>query len=245
MGDGIHAYVLGGSGSVGQALLQELISNNAVAEIVAFNRSHLSDLALTAASKLREIFVPEMKAEALAARVMQTASADKATSIVGFSTLGVGAKTAKLTIDEHRAVDVVLNQAFARGLQKSGKSTHLVFMSAVGANHLANALGSGAAGLSRYNRVKGESEEAVKNTGLSCVSVVRPAMIIGSRHTPILAEKILSALDFFFPGRLKSIRTDEIAKAMVQLGLCQPSQSMVYHYPEMQKLIAASKAVAG
>ena len=33
--------------------------------------------------------------------------------VIGFSVLGVGAGTAKMSLDEHRAVDVELNAAFA------------------------------------------------------------------------------------------------------------------------------------
>jgi uncharacterized protein YbjT (DUF2867 family) len=114
----------------------------------------------------------------------------------GFSVLGVGAGTAKLTFEEHRAVDVALNETFARALRDSGRVRHLAFMSAVGADPIAKASGGGAAGMSRYNRVKGESEEAVRANGPAVVSVFRPAMIIGSRHTPWLIEKGLPLLSF-------------------------------------------------
>jgi uncharacterized protein YbjT (DUF2867 family) len=58
--------------------------------------------------------------------------------------LGVGAGTAKLTLEEHRAVDVALNEAFARALRDSGKVRHLAFMSAAGADPTAKTSGSGA-----------------------------------------------------------------------------------------------------
>ena len=100
---------------------------------------------------------------------------------IGLSVLGIGAGTAKLTIDEHRAVDVQLNAAFARGLKASGRVKHLAFMSAAGADPTAAATGSGAAGMARYALVKGEAEEAVKESGPAVVSIFRPAMIIGSK----------------------------------------------------------------
>ncbi len=113
----------------------------------------------------------------------------------GFSVLGVGvgvgADTAKLTLEAHRAVDVALNEAFARALRESGPVRHLAFMSAAGADPTAKTSGSGATGMARYNRVKGEAEEAVRASGPAIVSVFRPGMIIGSRHTPWLLEKAL------------------------------------------------------
>jgi uncharacterized protein YbjT (DUF2867 family) len=149
------------------------------------------------------------------------------------SVLGVGARTAKLTIDEHRAVDVCLNSAFARGLKESGRVTHLAFMSAVGADPTASASGSGAAGMPRYARVKGESEEAVKASGPAIVSIFRPAMIIGSQHTSKLLERVIPVFSFATPAKYKSITVEQIAKAMIAASLSPPARSGVYHYPEM------------
>ena len=79
-------------------------------------------------------------------------------------------------------MDVALNETFARALRDSGKVRHLAFMSAAGADPTAKASGGGGAGMSRYSRVKGESEEAVRASGPAIVSVFRPAMIIGSQR---------------------------------------------------------------
>ena len=158
--------------------------------------------------------------------------------------LGVGAGTAKLTIDEHRAVDVQLNAAFARGLKASGRVKHLAFMSAGGANPTAAATGSGAAGMARYARVKGEAEEAVKVSGLAVVSIFRPAMIIGSRHTPWLLEKVLPVFSFLTPAKYRSITVEQIAKAMIATSLHPPAKSDVYHYPEMMALNRCGTDVA-
>jgi len=150
--------------------------------------------------------------------------------------LGVGAGTAKLGIDEHRAVDVQLNAAFAAGLKASGRVTHLAFMSACGADPTAAATGSGAAGMARYARVKGEAEQAVKDSGPAVVSFFRPAMIIGSQHTPWLLEKVLPAFSFVTPAKYKSITVEQIAKAMTATSLNTPVKSDVYYYPEMMAL---------
>ena len=57
-----------------------------------------------------------------------------------------------------------------------------------GAAPTAAATGSGAAGTARYAHVKGEAEEAVKESWPAVVSIFRPAMIIGSRHTVAARE---------------------------------------------------------
>jgi len=229
------AVVLGASGSVGNALIDELVRTRAFNPIVSLaRRSQPAQLATARAAgvELRERLVPAMDPEGLEAATAEVARSLEG-EVVGLSVLGVGAGTAKLTIDEHRAVDVRLNAAFARGLKTSGRVKHLAFMSAVGANPTAPETGSGAAGMPRYARVKGEAEEAVKASGPAIVSIFRPAMIIGSRHTPWLLEKVLPAFSFATPAKFRSITVQQIAKAMIATSLNVPAQSAIYHYPEM------------
>jgi uncharacterized protein YbjT (DUF2867 family) len=236
----LTAIVLGGSGSVGAALLQELFRDDAFDVVVTLARRSSPDaieLARRAGRKLVEKLVPDMRPDTLAAATLEAAQAADG-ELEGFSVLGVGAGTAKLTLEEHRAVDVALNEAFARALRDSGKVQHLAFMSAVGADATASASGGGAAGTSRYNRVKGESEEAVRKSGPAIVSVFRPAMIIGSQHTPWLLEKALPLFSFVTPARFRSITVEQIAQAMVASAKRHPSGSGAYHYPEMLELIA-------
>ena len=232
------AVVLGASGSVGNALIQELIRDGSFKPIVTLVRRSQPDqvaMARDAGVELRETVVPAMNPGGLEASTVEAIRSLEG-DVVGLSTLGVGAGTAKLTLEEHRAVDVQLNAAFAAGLKASGRVRHLAFMSAVGADAGAAATGSGAAGMARYARVKGEAEQAVKASGPAIVSIFRPAMIMGSRHTPWLLEKVLPAFSFLTPAKYKSITVEQIAKAMVATSLNPPTKSDVYHYPEMMAL---------
>ena len=232
------AVVLGASGSVGNGLIRELIRSGSFRPIVTLvRRSQPEQVAAArdAGVELREVVVPEMNPARL-----ETATTEALRSLagdaVGFSVLGVGAGTSKITLDEHRAIDVRLNEAFARGLKASGRVKHLAFMSAAGANSTAAETGSGAAGMARYARVKGEAEEAVKASGPPIVSIFRPAMIIGSQHTPWLLEKVLPVFSFATPKKYRSITVEQIAKAMIATSLETPATSAVYHYPEMKAL---------
>jgi uncharacterized protein YbjT (DUF2867 family) len=232
------AVVLGASGSVGKALIKALIRDGSFRPIVTVVRRSQPDevaMAREAGVELREVLVPAMEP-----RGVETATREAIRLLegdaIGLSVLGVGAGTAKLTIDEHRAVDVQLNAAFARGLKASGRVKHLAFMSAVGADPTASATGSGAAGMARYARVKGEAEEAVKESGPAVVSIFRPAMIIGSQHTPWVLEKVLPAFSFMTPAKYKSITVEQIARAMIATSLHTPAKSDVYHYSEMMAL---------
>jgi uncharacterized protein YbjT (DUF2867 family) len=237
------AIVLGGSGSVGAALLRELFRDGSFDAVISLSRRSLPEavaMARAAGRTLVEKLVPDMKPTALVAATLDVAR-DVDGELEGFSVLGVGAGTAKLALEEHRAVDVALNEAFAHALRDSGKVQHLAFMSAAGADPAAKASGSGAAGMSRYNRVKGEAEQAVRTSGPAIVSVFRPAMIIGSQHTPWLLEKTLPLLSFVTPATYKSITVEQIAKAMLATAKHHPATSATYHYPEMMTLIASGQ----
>ena len=232
------ALVLGASGSVGNALIKELIRSRSFTPIVTLVRRSQPEQIARARDhgvELRETLVPDMDPASLEAATLQ-AIGSLPGDVLGLSVLGVGAGTAKLSIDEHRAIDVRLNAAFARALQASGRVKHLAFMSAVGADASAATTGSGAAGMARYARVKGEAEAAVKERGPAIVSIFRPAMIIGSQHTPRLLEKVLPVFSFITPAKYKSITVEQIAKAMLATSLNTPTKSDVYHYPEMMAL---------
>ena len=238
------AVVLGASGSVGYALIAELLRSGAFRTIVTLVRRQQPEAVGMADRRgvtLREMLVPEMEPASVTSATIDAIRWIDDATVLGFSVLGVGARTASLTIDQHRAVDVRLNAAFAQGLKASGRVTHLAFMSSVGADASAPPTGSGAAGSSRYLRVKGESEEAVRDAGPAVVSIFRPAMIIGSRHTPWLLEKVLPIFSFATPARFRSITVTQIAQAMVATSLRTPAASGVYHFPEM---IAAARQLS-
>lgn len=226
------AVILGASGSVGQALLAEVVRCSGFSRILVLTRRPL-DLPL--GPQVEQRLVPGMEPDKLS-RAVVDALHELDGEVVGFSVLGVGAGTAKLSLDEHRAVDVELNAAFARGLKASGKVRHLAFMSSIGADANARTTGSGAAGMPRYLRVKGEAEAAVTSQGPPVVSIFRPAMILGSRHTPWLLSTLLPFFTLVTPAKFRSIRTTEIAEAMVAAALRPPTQSAIYNYPEMMSL---------
>jgi uncharacterized protein YbjT (DUF2867 family) len=228
------AIILGASGSVGQALLAEIVRCAQFSRIIVMTRRSLN---LQLRSAVEERLVPDMAPNKLSQAVVDALN-EHDEEAVGFSVLGVGANTAKLSLEEHRAVDVELNAGFARGLKASKKVQHLCFMSAIGADSNAKATGSGAAGMPRYARVKGESEAAVANQGPLLVSIFRPALIVGSQHTPRFLAAALLLIAPLIPAKFRSIRTTEIAQAMVAAALLPPAKSAIYNYPEMMALIA-------
>src|SRR6478752_3012317 len=101
MSSGQAAVVLGASGSVGNALIKELIRTGSFTPIVTVVRRSQPDqvaMARDAGVELRETLVPTMDPAGLEAATTQTIGS-LAGDVVGLSVLGIGAGTAKLTID--------------------------------------------------------------------------------------------------------------------------------------------------
>ncbi len=54
----------------------------------------------------------------------------------------------------------------------------------------------------------------------------------------MLLEKTLPLFSFVTPAKYKSIRVEQISKAMIAAAKNHPATSATYHYPEMMALIA-------
>jgi len=162
---------------------------------------------------------------------------------IGFSTLGIGTATGSITKEQHRAVDVETNRAFALGCADSKQVSTFVFLSSVAADPTADENGSGTAGGSRYLRVKGESEEAVKGSGIPTVRIFQPAMIAGSVNTPCIFEWMepccwLLCLWCCLPLRYHGIKIADLGMAMALAGLAsEPKGNSYFEYPEMMELL--------
>ena len=130
------AIILGASGSVGKALLAEIVRSERFARVVVVGRRSIFQNAADRAGAMATVderLVPDMQPKTLrqtVAAALREGDADA----VGFSVLGVGAGTASMSLAQHRAVDVELNAAFAAGLKDSGRVQHFAFMSAIGAD---------------------------------------------------------------------------------------------------------------
>lgn len=99
------AIVLGASGSVGTALIRALLHDEGFGTVITLSRRSLPEvvtMARAAGRTLVEKLVPDMQPESLTAATLEAAR-ETPGELEGFSVLGIGAGTAKLTIDEHRA----------------------------------------------------------------------------------------------------------------------------------------------
>lgn len=154
------AWLAGGSGLVGGALLRDLLADPAFERVVSLGRRMLP----VASDRLVQEVV-----ELAAPGALDTLPALPAPD-VAFSCLGTTIRKAG-TREAFRAVDLDAVLAFARAARARGARA-FVHVSSIGADPRSRIF---------YQRVKGEIEEAVARVGFESVCALRPSVLEGPR----------------------------------------------------------------
>ncbi|MDH3252716.1 MAG: oxidoreductase [Ignavibacteria bacterium] len=128
-----------------------------------------------------------------------------------FCCLGTTMKTAGSQA-AFRTVDYVYPTELAR-ISAGNRAEQFLIVTALGADPSSSIF---------YNRVKGETEEAVKKNRFQAIHIFRPSMLLGDRKESRPAERVGSLLmrcfGFVFVGKLRkyrAIQSAEVAQAMV------------------------------
>ncbi len=206
--------VIGATGAVGSACLEQLLADPQIAQIRVFAR--------------RPSARPD---ERLDWRVVDFDALPEAADMSGVETLYcclgttmkvAGSKAAFRKVDH----DYVL--AAGRAALNGGVKQMLV-VSAVGAD-----AGSGVF----YNRVKGETEKALQALGLPSLHILRPSLLLGPRAEQrpgeSLGKAIAPLLSPLLCGPLKKyrpIQTSAVAAAMLQLARRAQTGTHIHHLP--------------
>jgi uncharacterized protein YbjT (DUF2867 family) len=130
-----------------------------------------------------------------------------------------------------RAVDHDAVLAFASASKKAGVQRFLVV----------TALGSDVRSRVFYNRVKGETEEALKTMGFESLVILQPSLLLGERaesrpgeRAAIIASRVLAPL--LRPLASRPIEARTVARAMVALARAAPQGVRVAPSGELQQL---------
>jgi uncharacterized protein YbjT (DUF2867 family) len=109
--------------------------------------------------------------------------------------------------------------------------------------HLVSALGADASASNFYTKMKGETETDIKDTGLPCLHIYRPALLTGHRNEYRPAERIFGAImkviDPLLIGGLKkyrSIPAATVASAMYNQSMNSESGVFMHPSDEIKKL---------
>ncbi|RIA19996.1 uncharacterized protein YbjT (DUF2867 family) [Ectopseudomonas oleovorans] len=205
-----HILIAGATGLTGEHLLDRLLSEPTVSRVQAPTRRPL------AAHPHLENPVGDL------ATLLPTLSGEVDTA---FCCLGTTIKQAG-SQEAFRAVDYDLVLAFARRARELG-ARHLVVISALGANPQSSVF---------YNRVKGETEEALKAMGWPQLTIARPSLLLGTRHDFRLGERLAAPLLRWLPGKYRGIDACALARALWRLALEEQNGIRVIDSSDLRRL---------
>lgn len=188
-----HAVVVGGTGLVGEALLQELsarqVRTTAIARRTGTPRMHvLWNCTDIGALEARDI----------------PAGATMAFCALGTTIAVAGSQQA------FRAVDHGLVLAFAKACRRAG----------IPAFALVSAAGADPDSRIFYNRVKGDVERDVAALGFPSLAILRPSLLLGKRQQRRRLERIgmaaMRVLRPLLPRRVRAVEATIVARALLR-----------------------------
>lgn len=205
-----HILLAGATGLTGEHLLDRLLSEPTVARVLAPTRRPL------AAHPHLENPVGDL--QALLPQL--SGQVDTAFCCLGSTIKQAGSQ------DAFRAVDHDLVLAFARRARELG-ARHLVVISALGANPNSSVF---------YNRVKGETEQALKAMDWPQLTIARPSLLLGARHEFRLGERLAAPLLRWLPGKYRGIEACALARALWRLALEEEDGVRVIESSDLRRL---------
>jgi uncharacterized protein YbjT (DUF2867 family) len=153
-------------------------------------------------------------------------------SDVIFCAIGTTTKKVKGDKADYRKIDFDIPVKLSRFCKMTG-CEKFILVSSVGANSKSNVF---------YLKLKGETDEAVKEAGLRIVHIMRPSTLLGERKESRLAENIgkavMTTLSFLIPSKYKAIHGKDVAKAMLALSKQNKEGYFVHENAAIKKLIS-------
>lgn len=213
------ALLVGATGLVGGHVLEQLLEDTYFDKVIVLTRKTLG----SNHPKLKEVIVNFDQ--------LENYKSDIKADIV-FCCLGTTIKTAG-SQEAFKKVDYEYPLRVAEIAKQNGTSSFLII----------TALGSAKSSIIFYNRVKGEVEEAIGKLNFDAFHILQPSLIIGerkdSRMGEGLAQKLSPVYDTLMFGPLtkyKSIKAEQIAKAMIHYSKSETKGIMRHESGELQKV---------
>ena len=133
-------------------------------------------------------------------------------SDVLFCAIGTTQKKVKDDKDAYRKIDFDIPVKLARFCKMTG-CEKFVLVSSAGANSKS---------MNFYQRLKGETDEAVKAVGPKTIHIMRPSLLLGDRKEFRLGENIgkavMTTLSLLVPDKYKAIQASDVANVMLALA---------------------------
>ena len=218
------AAVLGSTGAVGKEIVKSLINRN-WDSIVLINRRQLTEPSIVNANsyneKVKEYIVDMENINNFENKCAEIIKEENSQAI--FIAMGVGAAS-KVDEPTLRKADFELPAAFAKGAKEGTSSVqHVSILTAVGANKDAvpdshdyfGLIPRTRAGGGLYQQLKGQIEQKLAELNFPTLSVFRPAVLLGTPHTPKVLAYISPFFDMILPVKYKSSKISILGNAMV------------------------------
>lgn len=212
--------ILGASGLIGNEILKLALENKEIEHVTILVRKSLN----VNHPKLTEIITDFKNLK------------DFESKIIGDALICCLGTTRKKSpnLDEYKAIDYGLTINIAQLAQKQNvQQVHLI--SAIGADPNSKIF---------YNRLKGETEQALIKMDFPQTFIYRPSLLIGKRNEfrfgELIAQKLAPLFDFFLIGSLKkyhSISSTIIATAVIKRISSECPKIEIMEYKEIQKLL--------
>ena len=214
-----RAVLAGASGLIGSALLDILLQQPEYNEVILLVRTELP----VANKKLTQLKIDFDQLNNYASFI---------TGHTIFSCLGsTRKKTPNLT--DYRKIDHDYPLKLAELAKKNGVTQF----------HLVSSMGANKKSANFYTKMKGETEEDIKKTGLPCLHIYRPALLTGDRKEKRFGEKtftaIMKAIDPLLWGNLKnyrSIMATTVAMAMFKQSLINKEGVFIHPSDKIKQL---------
>lgn len=215
------AVVIGATGLTGNLVVEELLEDNDFKTVRVLVRRNVN------------IIHPKLQQEIVNFNDMDDYTKKFGEGDVIFCCIGTTQKKVKGDKKLYEKIDYGIPINAARiGVSKGYKK--FLVISAIGANERSSNF---------YLRLKGKTENALKEFPFSCLSIFQPSIINGNRNESrageIIAQTVMDILSFLFIGPFKKYRAigaNNIAKAMVQASKLQKRRIDYYRYDEIMEL---------
>jgi uncharacterized protein YbjT (DUF2867 family) len=214
------AVIAGASGLIGSHLLDILLQSDYYNEVLALVRRELP----VGNKKLVQLVVDFDKLDEYKA------------SITGHAIFCCLGSTQKKTPDlaVYRKIDHDYPLQLAQ-IAKANGIRHYHLVSAIGANPKASNF---------YTKMKGETEEAIKQVGIKCLHIYEPSFLSGNRKESRPMERfalgLMKLIDPLLIGGLKkyrSIHAETVARAMYKQSL-KTEEGIFVHSSDRIKILA-------
>jgi len=213
------ALVAGSSGLVGGHLLRQLLDNPAYDRVTALTRRALP---LTHKKLVQQVVDFD--------RLAEVGDFPRVHDI--FCCLGTTIRQAG-SQDAFRKVDMTYVAELGR-MAVRHRTTQFLVVTALCADPRSRVF---------YNRVKGETEEAIRRLQFEGIQIFRPSLLLGKREQSRPAERIAGLLSplvgWVMMGplaRYRPIKAATVARAMVRVARDAPRGAHVYESDEIRRL---------